>query len=54
MTRLRTRLARALVLGLLLLTLGGGIANADGNGSGPLLGSATTQSSFPDDPGFTP
>lgn len=53
MTRIRTHLARALVLALLLLTLGGSIANADST-SHPALGDVTTLTAFPDDPGFTP
>ena len=53
MTRLRTQVARALVLALLLLTLGGGIANADSSGR-TTLGSAETTTLFPDDPGFGP
>ena len=46
MTRTRRLLARAAVLALLLLTLGGGIARAD-DGSG-MFGTAT----LPDDPGY--
>lgn len=53
MTRIRTQMARALVLALLLLTLGGGIANAD-TSSRTTPGGATTLLAFPDDPGFTP
>lgn len=53
MTRIRTQVARALVLALLLLTLGGGIANADSS-SHPATVSAARLLSFPDDPGFTP
>jgi len=53
MTRIRTQAARALLLALLLLTLGGGIANADSS-SRPSPGNVTRLSAFPDDPGFTP
>ena len=45
MKRLRTHVARALVLALLLLTIGGNIANA----AGPKAGSFQ---SVPDDPGY--
>jgi hypothetical protein len=46
MTRVRTLLARAIVLALLLLTIGGGIANAD-----TLSGDLGTQV-VPEDPGY--
>ena len=46
MTRMRRLLARAVVLALLLLTVGGGIARADDSGS---FGTST----LPDDPGYT-
>lgn len=45
MTRLRTKMARALVLALLLLTIAGNVANA----MGPDVGSLQ---SVPDDPGY--
>jgi hypothetical protein len=46
MTRMRRLLARAVVLALLLLTVGGGIARADDGSSmfGPAM--------LPDDPGY--
>jgi hypothetical protein len=48
MTRARTLLARAIVLALLLLTIGGGVANADpGLGHGDL-----SPQWLPDDPGY--
>jgi len=46
MTRMRRLLARAVVLALLLLTVGGGIARADDGSS--MFGTAT----LPDDPGY--
>lgn len=46
MTRGRTLLTRAIVLALLLLTIGGGIANADTLGGGP--GAQV----IPEDPGY--
>lgn len=45
--RLGSLLARAIVIALLLLTFGGGIANA-----GSPFGTASTNS-LPDDPGYT-
>ncbi len=45
MTRLRTRVLRALVLALLLLTIGGSIASAAPPSFGTML-------SLPDDPGY--
>lgn len=45
MTRFRTKVARALVLALLLLTIGGTVASA----AGPQAGSFR---SVPDDPGY--
>jgi hypothetical protein len=47
MTRLGSILARALILAMLLLTIGGGIANAD---TGLADGSGTNM--LPDDPGY--
>lgn len=47
MTRRRMLLARAIVLALLLLSIGGGIASADSTFSG----NAGTQS-VPEDPGY--
>ncbi len=46
MTRLRRLVARAVVLALLLLTIGGGIATAD---SSSAVGDGLN---FPDDPGY--
>ena len=55
MTRLGTLVARTVVLALLLLTLGGGIANADttscADAAAACAGDPST-SSFPDDPGY--
>lgn len=48
MKRVRTLLVRAIVLALLLLTVGGGIARADDS----LLQSGTSTNSLPDDPGY--
>jgi hypothetical protein len=48
MTRVRTLFARAIVIGLLLLTIGGGVANAD---SSLGQGGASPQA-LPDDPGY--
>ena len=45
MTRVRMKVARALVLALLLLTIAGNLANA----AGPQVGSLQ---SVPDDPGY--
>ncbi len=45
MTRLRTRVLRALVLALLLLSISGSIANAAPPGFGTML-------ALPDDPGY--
>ena len=48
MTRMRMLLARAFVIALLLLALGGGVASADPGTTGPAF--TTT---LPDDPGYT-
>ncbi len=48
MTRVRTLLVRAIVLALLLLTVGGGIARADDS----WLQSGVSPTSLPDDPGY--
>ena len=45
MTRMRRLLARAVVLALLLLTVGGGIARADSSGN-------NAGATLPDDPGY--
>ena len=50
MTRVSGLLARAIVLALLLLTIGGSIANADTTGT-PTL---TPGTALPDDPGYDP
>ncbi len=49
-TRIGSLLARAIVLALLLLTIGGGVASADSRtGDAP---GAFTATSLPDDPGY--
>jgi hypothetical protein len=48
MTRLRKLVLQAIVLALLLLTVGGGIARADDT----LTSAGTSTNSLPDDPGY--
>jgi hypothetical protein len=48
MTRVRTLLIRAIVLALLLLTVGGGIARADSGWTN----AGSTPNTLPDDPGY--
>jgi len=48
MTRLRTLLIRAIVIALLLLTVGGGIARADDS----LTNAGAATNTLPDDPGY--
>lgn len=55
MTRLGTLVTRAIVLALLLLTLGGGIANADTTQCTDAAAACAADPSisiFPDDPGY--
>lgn len=61
MTRLRTLVLRALVVALLLLTLGGGVASADPGTFGVGLNALPDDPGYdpgslllPDDPGYTP
>ncbi len=51
MTRARALLARAIILALLLLSVGGGVANA---APGARLGPSPQITTLPDDPGYTP
>jgi len=57
MTRVGVLITRALIVALLLLSVGGGVASADpgnGNSSPSVSGPALNTNTLPDDPGYSP